>query len=136
MRRRLGQGFAHQHNVRTPGRGASDLRRGGEFRHDDRGGDTKQLGMPRDGLRVVARRHGDHAAIPLRGRQHRKPVGGATFLESTGDLKIVELEHDLGAGQARNRVTGQHWCPQHTTGDTLGGLLNVLERYHRKGVYA
>ena len=40
----------------------------------------------------------------LRGGQQGEAVGGAALLEGAGGLQIVELQHHLGAGRARDRV--------------------------------
>ena len=65
VRRGLGQGFADQHDIGAPGRGAGHLGCRGEFRHHDGGGDAEQAGVAGDRLGVVAGRHGDHAAGAL-----------------------------------------------------------------------
>ena len=125
MRGGLGQGLAVQHDMRAPGRGARHLGRRREFRHHDGGGDAGQAGMPRHRLGVVAGRHRDDAALALALGQQRQAVGRAALLEGAGDLQIVELQHHLGAGGARNRVAGQRGRAQHAAGDPLGRRRHI-----------
>ncbi|MBN9559102.1 MAG: pyridoxal-phosphate dependent enzyme, partial [Alphaproteobacteria bacterium] len=40
-------------------------------------------------------------------------VGGAAFLEGAGDLQVVELQRDVAAGRAGDRLAGQGRRPQH-----------------------
>ena len=131
VRRRLRQGFADQNDIRAPRRGAGDLRRRRELRHHDRGGYTQQTGVTRDRLGMIARRHGDHAARSLVPGQHRQAIGRATLLEGAGDLQVVQLQQHVRAGNAGYRLAGQHRGAQDAPGNTLGRLLNVLERDHR-----
>ncbi len=81
--------------------------------------------MPCHRLRVIAGRHRNHAAFAFGIGQQRQPVCRAAFLERTGDLEIVELQHDLGAGGARDRITRQRGRVQHTASDPLGRRLHI-----------
>jgi hypothetical protein len=50
-----------------------------------------------DALRVVAGRHGDHAALLIARRQRGEAIEGAALLEGGGKLLVLELEPDLAA---------------------------------------
>jgi hypothetical protein len=86
--------------------------------------------MPRHRLRVIAGGHCDHAALALRIGQERQPVGRSTLLERTGDLQVVELQHHIGAGGARHRLTRKCRRAQYTAGDPLGGRRHIGEAQH------
>ena len=86
--------------------------------------------MARHRLRVVAGRHRDHAAFAFAIAQQCQPVGGAAFLEGTGDLQVVELQHHVGAGGARHRIARQRRRAQHAAGDPLGRRRHVGEAQH------
>ena len=62
--------------------------------------------MPRHRLGMIAGGHGDDPTLSLGIGQQCQAVGRAALLERPGDLQIVQLQHHLGAGRARNRVTG------------------------------
>ena len=76
-------------------------------------GMTMVAGMPSrarvvgDALRVVAGRHGDHAALALLRRELQQLVQRAALLERGGELQVLELEPDLGPGDARQRLAAQ-----------------------------
>jgi hypothetical protein len=53
---------------------------------------------------VVAGAHGDHAALALRRREREQLVQRPALLERGGELQVLELEEDLGAGELRERA--------------------------------
>ena len=79
------------------------LRGGLPGHHHGRGaGERRGVG---DGLRVVARRDGDHAARVLVRRQRRDAVVRAARLERAGDLEELELEPQVvDAGRLAERA--------------------------------
>ena len=60
--------------------------------------------MVGDRLGVVAGAHRDDAAAALRVGQREQLVQRAALLEGGGELQVLELEEDLGAGEARQRA--------------------------------
>ena len=54
-----------------------------------------------DRLGVIAGRHRDDAAAALLGAQRCKLDAGAALLERVGDLQILVLDENLGAGERR-----------------------------------
>ena len=67
-------------------------------------GDPEAAGVVGDALRVVAGRSRDDAVRLLFGRQVREEVAGPPFLERAGELKVLELQPDPGAGERRERL--------------------------------
>ena len=132
--RGLRQGLAHQHDMSPPSRGAGYLGSRREGRHNDGSCNSQQVRVPSHRLGMVASRHGNNTPRPLVLGQHSQPISRTTFLERAGNLEIVQLQHDIRAGQPRNRMAVQHRCPQYAPSNPLGRLLNVLERDHRYGV--
>ena len=65
------------------------------------------------------------------GAEQGQPVCRAAFLEGAGDLQVVELQRDAGAGGARYGVAGHGGRAQHAPGDAAGGRLDVGEVDHR-----
>jgi hypothetical protein len=100
------------------------------FRHHDDGVDAEQVGVPRHRLRVVAGRHGDHAGSAFGGGQQRQPVGGTAFLEGAGRLQVVQLQHDLGAGRARQGIAAHRRGAQDAPVYPLGGVPYVGQADH------
>ena len=63
--------------------------------------------MIRDRLGVIAGAHRDHAALALRLGERGKLVQRAALLEGRRELQVLELEVQLAAGEARERVAGE-----------------------------
>ena len=78
--------------------GVLDLveRRG--HRHHDRDRNAKAAAMIGDALGMIASRSGDHAGFFLLIRQASQLVERAALFERAGELKILELHPDFGAG--------------------------------------
>ena len=98
---RAGEVQALDHHGRAMGPGAVRLHEGRAFRHDDGHGNAQPGAVIGQGLGVVAGRGRHHAAPALVGRQLQQPVQRAAFLETAGEVKVVELDPDLGPGQLR-----------------------------------
>ena len=81
---------------------AFDLGRGG--RHEDRRRRVEVLRRVRDAEAVIARGAGDDAARAHLGRQRREHVERAAQLERAGDLRVLELEVHVAAGDRAERV--------------------------------
>ena len=125
----LGQGVAVQdHRARRWPRVCSTLVLGVKRRHHDGGGNAEPAGVIGHALRMVAGRHGDHAALPLVGRELQQRVQRAALLERGGELQVLELEPDIGLGDARQRLAAQAGRVHHRAGDARGGALDVLQR--------
>ena len=71
------------------------LRRVG--RHDDDRPDAEPPRGDRHAARVIARREGDHAALPLLRRELQQPVGRAPQLERAAGLQALAFEPDARA---------------------------------------
>ena len=85
-----------------------------------------------DALRMVPRRHGDHAPPALLVRQRGKPVDGAALLEGRRELQVLELQPDRAAQHPRERAArrvGLDDLAEHA----LAGGLDGFER-HRQSV--
>ena len=57
-------------------------------------------------LGMVARAHGNHAALTLLGVKLRQFVAGPPLLERGGELQVLELEKHLRAGDLGERFGG------------------------------
>ena len=126
----FGQGFAVEHHFRAPGGSAGNLGGRRVHRHDDGGFDACELGVARDGLGVVARRHGDDAGFTFGLGEQGDTVGGTALLEGAGGLEVVVFEVDFRAGEAGEAVRAQEGGAQYGALDPLGGVLHVLEGDH------
>ena len=81
----------------------ADLGIGRALRHHDRRRNAEPRRVVGDRLCVVAGAHRDHAAAALRGREGKELVQRAALLERGGELQVLELEEDLGAGELGER---------------------------------
>src|SRR5215216_4020602 len=78
-----------------------------------------------DRLRMIARRHGDHADLAL-GRGERGELGErATLLERIGHLQIFVFDENVRSGQLRELARRQHGRAQDGTDDRQARGLDV-----------
>ncbi len=68
-------------------------------------------------------------------RQQRQPVGGAAFLERADRLEVLELERDLGAGCAGDRVARHRGRARDAAGDPRGGGADVVDPDGQHGIH-
>ena len=101
---RVGQRVALEPQVGAEHLGAAHLGVRRALGHHDDGADAQPRRVVRDALRVVARAHRDHAAARWLSARPEKLVERAALLERGGELQVLELEADLGAGQGRERA--------------------------------
>jgi threonine dehydratase len=101
---RVIEGVARQHDLRPEPAGALDLHGRREARHHDHRRNAEPLRVIGHALRVVARRHGDDAALTLRGRQRRQLVERPALLERRRELQILELQVHVGARDLGQRA--------------------------------
>src|SRR6185437_12685579 len=80
-------------------------------------------------LRVIARRHRDHAAPPLIRRQRGETVQRAAFLEGGRELQIFEFEPDPAAKHGAERPALVAFGLDRGTADGRGGSLDVGQRH-------
>ena len=66
-------------------------------RHDDDGPDCQSPGRNGDAARVVARREGDDAPLPLLRRKLEQSVGRSAQLEGAARLQTLAFQPDAGA---------------------------------------
>ena len=95
---------ALKNHLSTKAARAGHLGKGRLRRHHDDCWNIHLLGMIGNSLRVIASRHGDHAALSLSAvKRHHRDIGTAR-LEGRGVLQTFELENQIaakGAGQHR-----------------------------------
>jgi len=102
--RGLRQGFAFKQHARGMMPGPRHLHKRRRFRHHNRRGDSKEMRVIGDALRVVAGGHRDNTALRFLRRQRQQLVGRATLLERRGELLVLQLEPDLGTRDVRQRA--------------------------------
>ena len=124
----IAQRFALEHHLGAVALGRRDLDQGGRGRHDDGGRDVQQTSVVGDGLRMITRRHGDHALGSRRGRQDRKVRQRAAFLERAGHLQVLVFDEDLRSGQGREPRRRQQRRAQNRAGNGAARLLDGRER--------
>jgi hypothetical protein len=132
MRAGLVKGFALQHHARAVHLGVLDLGVGRSLRHHDDRRDAEARRMVSDRLRVVARAHGDDAALSFRVGQPQQLVQRAALLEGRRELQVLELEVELAAGQAREGAGAQERRPLDGALDARGGGADGVERDHAR----
>jgi len=128
-RRRLGQRLAGEHRARAEGLRAAHLRERRVLGHHDRRGNAEPRGLIRDGLRVVACRHRDHAALAFRRRQLQEAVRGAAIFERRGTLPRLELQRDARARLLRKRRREERGRADDRRRDALGCGFDVGDRH-------
>jgi hypothetical protein len=65
------------------------------------------------------------------GRQLRELVAGTAFLERCGELQVLELQEDLGAGTMSDSVRdATQGVAKHLPAQALGGLPHVGDVDH------
>jgi hypothetical protein len=137
---RLGGGFgqrvAMQDNARAMAACMLHLRVGREGRHDDGGGNAEPAGMIGHALGMVAGRHSDDAALSFVGRELQQGVERAALLERGGELQVLELDPDVGLGDARQRLAPEARRVHHGAADARGGELDVFQRDGQGGHHA
>ena len=89
--------------------------------------DAEAAGVVGDALRMVAGRHGDHAALALLRRELEQGIQRAALLERGGELKVLELDPDIGLGDARQRLAAQAGRVDNGAGDARGGALDIVQ---------
>src|SRR5690606_9068292 len=114
-------------DIGAVGAGAVHLHEGGALGHDDGHGHAQTAAVIGQGLGVVAGRGGDDAALLLVRGQLQQPVQGAALLEAAGEVQIVELDPDLGAGQLRQAARVTDGRAVDLTGDTLLRRPDVVD---------
>jgi len=104
-----------------------DLGCGRVLGHDDQGRHIEQARRQRDGLRVVARREGQHAAFALRIAEAAERVVGAAELEGAHALQVLALEEELRAQLGIGRAGAQHRRAVRHPLQPTGGIGDVVE---------
>ena len=104
-----------------------DLQRVGALPHHDQRVDAFLARRPGDGLRVVARRDRDHAALLLLVRQLREPVERAAHLERARPLEELRLEADVGVQLLRERARAEQRRAVHAARDRPRRALDVVD---------
>jgi hypothetical protein len=111
LRERLavfGEAVVH-HHFGAIALGGGDLGGRCVLGHDNHGRHRQEPRRQGDGLRVVARRKGDHATCALRRIELRERVEGAAELERAHALEVLALEEKLripalvGGGRLQHR---------------------------------
>ena len=59
-----------------------------------------------------------------------QPVGGTAFLEGADDLQVVELQHHIRVGGARDCIAGQGRGTQYAPGDAVGRRRHIGKAQH------
>ena len=107
------------------GAGVGHLHQRCALGHHQRRGDVEARGVMGEALGMVARRHRHHAAGSFLGRQGEQSVQCAAFFERPGELEVLELHHDLGPGDGRQRVRQGRRRGGHRTADAVGSGQDV-----------
>ena len=113
----LGQRVAVQHDPRAMTAGVLTFMLGVKDGMTMVAGMPSRAGVIGDALGVVAGRHGDHAALALVGRELQQRVERAALLERGGELQVLELDPDVGLGDARQRLAAQAGRAHDRAGD-------------------
>ena len=79
---------------------------------------------------MVARAHGNHAALALGVSQLRQLVAGAALLERRGVLQIFKLQVNLRPGELRERFRFNARRVQQMAVQALGGLFDIGQAEH------
>ena len=117
--------LAVQHHRCAIGFGRRDLHERRRHRHHDGRRNVQPLRMIGDRLRVIAGRHGNHAARAF-GLAQRGQLGErAALLERVGDLQVLVFDPHLRAGERGELRRGQHRRAQHLAGDDAPRGLDV-----------
>ena len=131
MRMRIVEALAVEDDGRAMALGLGDLHRRGADRHDDGHRDAEPLAVIGHRLRMVAGRRRDHAARAFVVVQREQFVERAAFLVGRGELQILELQPDVGAGDVGQGAAAQRRRGDDRARDARGGGLDVGEG--RKG---
>ena len=124
---RLVQGVAVQDHLGPVGARVLHFHERRMAGHDDHGGHAQPLRVIGHRLAVIAGRHRADAAPALFGVELQQTVEGAALLERGGELQVLELDPQLGAGQARQRLAAQARRAADSRGDARLGGLDVGE---------
>ena len=109
----LVQRVAVQDHIGTEVAGALHLDAGRQTGHDNHRAQPQALCMVSHALGVITRAHGNHTARTFLRRELCQLVAGAAFLEGGGELQVLKLQKDLGAGDVRQRLGGHTGRAQH-----------------------
>jgi hypothetical protein len=123
----LGQSLAVEDDVGAEMLGMADFDEGGALGHHDGGRNVQAPGVVGHSLGMVPGRHGDDAAPPLLVRQALQLVKGAAVLERAGELQVLELDPELGAGDLGERVGAEERGRHDSALDRLGRCLHVFD---------
>ena len=127
------QGLALEYHLGAVVHGMAHLDVRRRRRHDDGRGDPQPVGMVSDALGVVARRHGDDARPLFRLIETEQGVERTPFLERGGELMVLELDEDLGAGKPGEGQRSLGLGPHDRTADRRRRVADVVEG-HRMAV--
>jgi len=130
VRRGIRQRLALEHHGGTMDLGVLDFRVRRTLGHDDDGRDAQARGVIGDGLSMIAGAHGNHTAPALGVGQGRELVERAALLERSGELQVLELEVELAAGDARQRLARQERGALNRAFDARRRGADGLQRDH------
>ena len=121
---------AGQHDLGAEALGALDLHGRRMARHHDDGRDAELLRVVRQSLRMVAGRHGDHAAACARSAASScsSRVQRAALLERGGELQVLELDPHLRTDDRRQRARMQARRALDAPGEPRGRGPDVVDR--------
>jgi len=108
--------------------GAVSLHEGRALGHHDGHRHAQPGAVIGEGLGMVPRAGRHHAAFALVRRQLQQPVQGPALLEAAGEMQVVELDPDLGAGQLRQPPRIAHGRAVDLAGDAVPRRQNVVKR--------
>ena len=129
----IGQRLALEHHLGAEGAGGGDLHEGGVRRHDDGGVDAEALGVPGDGLGMIAGRHGDDAARAFLRAERQHLDQRAALLERGGRLQVLVFDPDVGAGELRQARGGQEGRADDHAGHLIRSSADVGKRREGDG---
>jgi hypothetical protein len=96
--------------------------------HHDRDGNAEPRAVIGDGLGMIAGGSRDHAARPRRLVHLQQFVEGAALLVGGGELQILELHVDFGAGQLRKGAAEQSGGADDRAPDPIRRRADIFER--------
>ena len=114
--------------------GAGDLHQRRGLRHHDGGVNAEPLRVIGDRLRVVPGARANDAAAALFAGERHELIAGAALLEGARHLQVLELEPELAARRARERLAVGAGRDEDAVGDALAGGFDVLKGEHRPRV--
>jgi hypothetical protein len=120
---------AVQHHLGAEAARAFDLHAGREARHHDQRAQAQPLRVIGHTLRMVAGRHGDHAACTVLGKIDQL-VARTPFLERGCELQVLEFQEHLGADDFRQRARLDAGRIEHLTLQARRGALDFFDSDH------